>query len=369
MSQSSIKTGPCPIPSFTFGIIIHRLIREGDGPIARLETLEEGLFLSKILYLDQKPAMAPEAAARLQGLHSVVLPDDASEEQLLNEIQDAKYVVAGGRKVTAQHLQSAPLLRCVLVPGAGVDHVDVESATAHGIQVVNAPGANAIAVAEIALGLMLAVARSIPQTYAGVRAGGWVDDTIRAQVVGSELSEKTLGLVGLGNIGSRVARIAKGFEMKVLCYTRRPDPQRAVKAGVVFVSLEELLSNADFVVICAALTPSTRGLIGEKELSLMKKDAYLVNCARGPIVDEAALYSALRNGQLKGAGLDVLSVEPPGAHHPLFELPNVVVTPHLGSRTKGAIDRVSHMIADEILRMEAGEQPLNLVNREVIGKN
>lgn len=318
--------------------------------------------MPKILYFDQKPAMSPSAAARLAGFQSVILPDDASEEMILSEIRDAKYVVSGLRPVSADHIEHAPLLRCILIPGAGYDHIDVASATKHDIYVANAPGANAIAVAEIAFGLMLAVTRCIPQTYMQVRAGQWRDDSIRAKIVGAELTGKTLGLIGLGNVGTKVAKMAKAFDMQVLCYTRRPTPEREKETGVKFVALDQLLMSADFVVVCAALTPETRGLIGAEQLRLMKKDAYFINCARGPIVDEAALYDALLNHHIAGAGLDVLTQEPPGPVHPFFDLPNVVVTPHLGSRTLEAIERVSHMIADEILRVESGQPPLHLVN-------
>lgn len=318
--------------------------------------------MSKILYVDQKPAMSKSAEARLVNFESKVLPDDASDEMLISEIRDAKYVVTGLRTISAEHIKEAPELRCILVPGAGYDHVDVSYANERGIYVANAPGANAIAVAEMAYGLMLAVARSIPQSYVEVHSGKWVDDSIRSKIEGAEITGKTIGLVGLGNIGSRVAKIAKGFDAQVLCYTRRPSPEREKKHGVKFVSIPELMQRSDFVVICAALTPSTKGLIGAEEIKLMKKDAYLINVARGPIVDYDALYEALVNRRIAGAGIDVLYVEPPGPTHPFFNLDNVIVTAHLGSRSRDAIERVSMMIADEILRVESGEEPLHLVN-------
>lgn len=318
--------------------------------------------MPKILYLDRKPAMAEVAQAKLADFKSVVLEDDASEEVLLAEIRDAKYVVAGARQLLAKHMKEAHELRCVLIPGAGTEHVDVAYASERGIYVANAPGANAIAVAEIAFGLMLAVARSIPQSYVAVRSGKWVDDTIRQRIEGAELTGKVLGLIGLGNVGTRVARIAKGFDMQVLCYTRTPSAKREQEAGVRFVPLSEVMQKADFVVVCAALTPETRGLIGAEQIALMKKDAYLINVARGPIVDYAALYTALKERRIAGAGIDVLEKEPPGPEHPFFGLDNVVVTPHLGSRSKGAIERVSLMVAEEILRVESGQKPLHLVN-------
>ena len=149
--------------------------------------------------------------------------------------------------------------------------------------------------------------------------------------------------------------------MRVLCCTRRPSPQRERKAGVKFVPINELMQEADFVVICAALTSQTKGLVGEEQIALMKKDAYLINVARAAIVDNTALYKALKDKAIAGAGLDVLEKEPPGETHPFFELDNVVITPHLGSRTKGAINRVSMMIADAILEVEAGKEPVHFV--------
>lgn len=317
--------------------------------------------MAKILFVDERPAMSERAMDKLRDFSSVVLPDGVSAQTLFEEIRDAKYLVSGAYRITAEHIRAAQRLKCILIPGAGTEHVDVVYAHEQGIYVVNAPGANSIAVAEQAIALMLAVGRSIPQTYAGVRAGEWVDDGIRARVEGTELTSQTLGLIGLGNIGTRVAQYAKGFDMEVLCCTRRPSPERERTAGVKFVPINELMQEADFVVICAALTSETKGLVGEEQIALMKKDAYLINVARAAIVDNVALYKALKDKTIAGAGLDVLEKEPPGDKHPFFELDNVVVTPHLGSRTKGAIDRASMMIANEILRVEAGEKPIHWV--------
>ena len=317
--------------------------------------------MNKILFVDEKPAMSKIAMDKLTAFSYVVLPDGVDEQVILDEISDAKYLVTGACHITAKHIKAAPKLKCILIPGAGTDHVDVQYANQHGIYVVNAPGANAVAVAEHAIALMLAIGRSIPQTYVKVRAGEWVDDGIRACVEGAELTGNILGLIGLSNIGTRVAKYSQGFNMQVLCYTRRPSTEREKEAGVKLVPLNELMQKADFVVVCAALTPETKGLIGKEEIALMKGEAYLINVARAQIVDYDALYEALRKKRIAGAGIDVLEKEPPGPKHPFFDLDNVVVTPHLGSRTKGAIDRVSLMIADEILRVEAGEEPIHWV--------
>jgi D-3-phosphoglycerate dehydrogenase len=319
--------------------------------------------LPKILHLDEKPALTPSAKAKIAHFENVILPEDAPEEVVLQEIKDAKYVISGAREVGAKHFDAAPNLHAVVLPSAGYDYVDVAAATERGVYVINSPGANSNAVAEMAVGLMLAISRKIPQSYARVRAGEWVDENVRVKGLGDELTGKTMGLVGLGNIGSRVAKIAShGFNMEVLCYTRRPSPEREQKAGVKFVPINELMARADFVVICAALTDSTRGLIGKEQLALMKETAYLINAARGPIVDYDALYTVCVEKKIAGAAIDVMYVEPPGATHPFFELDNIIVTPHLGSRTRDANERVTNLVADEIVRMEAGEKPLNNVN-------
>jgi phosphoglycerate dehydrogenase-like enzyme len=322
--------------------------------------------MSKILHLDEQPALTPSAKLKIAGFENLILPDNAPDDVVLSEIQDAKYVISGSKQVGEEHFKEASKLHAVVLPSAGYDYIDTDAATRHGVYVVNSPGANSNAVAEMTIGLLLAVARNIPQSYTRVRAGDWIDEAVRNQGLGYELTGKTMGLVGLGHIGSRVAKIASGFSMKVLCFTKRPSPEREQECGVKFVSLNELMQQADFVAICAALNSDTLGLVGAEQIKQMKKNAFLVNTARGKIVDYDALYEALAEHRIAGAGIDVLYAEPPGPTHPFFELENVIVTPHLGSRTRDANERVTNLVADEILRMEAGEKPLNPVN-EVTG--
>lgn len=320
----------------------------------------------KVVLTDKAPALSPPAVAKLSDLHLVQLEGTEAEERLLSEMRDAFAVVTGLRTISREAIAASPGLKLLVSPGAGYDHIDVAAATEHGVYVANAPGANAISVAEIAVALMFAIARSLPQSYSAAKAGLWVDDSLRQKIVGVELTGRTAGIVGMGNVGRELARRLKGLGMNVISYTRRPSKEREKETGVRFVSLDELLRFSDFVVICSALTPDTRGLIGRREIGLMKSTAYLVNVARGAIVDERALEDALKSKSIAGAALDVLTVEPPGKDHPFFHLDNAVVTTHLGSRTQDAIDRVSHMVADEILRVRDGSPPLNLVNPLVL---
>jgi phosphoglycerate dehydrogenase-like enzyme len=317
----------------------------------------------KILHLDQQPAFTQLAMKKISAFENRILPDDAPKEVVLAEIRDAKYVISGSKKVEEDYFKVASKLHAVVLPSAGYDYIDVEAATKYGVYVINSPGANANAVAEMGIGLMLAAARNIPQSCNGVREGQWVDEELRNKNLGWELTGKTMGLVGLGNIGACVATMAKGFSMKIFCYTKHPSKEREQKFGVKFVSLGELMKQSDFVVICAALNPETLSLIGKEQIDLMKKNAFLLNIARGKIVDYDALYKALLEKKIAGAGVDVLYTEPPGSEHPFFALDNVIVTPHLGSRTRDANERVTNMVADEIIRMENGKKPLNAVNQ------
>ena len=319
--------------------------------------------MTNILHLDQQPAFTPSAMKKIAVFENRILPDNAPKEVVLEEIRDAKYIVSGSKIIEEEHFKVASKLHAVVLPSAGYDYIDVEAATKHGVYVINSPGANANAVAEMGIGLMLAAARNIPQSYTRVREGQWVDEEVRNRGLGWELTGKTMGLVGLGNIGARVATMAKGFSMEVLCYTKHPSQEREQKFGVKFVSLDDLIKQSDFVVICAALNPETLGMIGKEQIDLMKENAFLINIARGKIVDYDVLYQALSENKIAGAGIDVLYTEPPGPKHSFFTLDNVIVTPHLGSRTRDANERVTNMVADEIIRMENGEKPLNPVNQ------
>jgi D-3-phosphoglycerate dehydrogenase / 2-oxoglutarate reductase len=246
-------------------------------------------------------------------------------------------------KVTAKLLERARNLKVIGRAGIGVDNVDVPAATARGIIVMNTPFGNSITTAEHAISLMFALARQIPEADASTRAGKWEKN----KFLGVEIFGKTLGVIGCGNICSIVADRALGMKMKVVAYDPFLSAERAVDLGVEKVTLEELLRRADFVTLHTPLTEKTRNIINADSLSLTKKGVRLINCARGGLVDEAALYDALKAGHVAGAALDVF-VSEPATESPLFALPNVVCTPHLGASTSEAQENVALQIAEQM---------------------
>jgi D-3-phosphoglycerate dehydrogenase len=253
-------------------------------------------------------------------------------------------VIRSGTKVTADVIAAAERLRVIGRAGIGVDNVDVEAATKKGIIVMNTPGGSNVTTAEHAITLLLALARNVPQSAAAVRAGRWE----RSKWMGTEVCNKVLGIVGLGNIGAIVAERALGLRMKVIAYDPFVTPEVAARLRVELVSLDELWTRADFVSVHTPLTAETRGLIGRDTLARMKRGVRLVNCARGGIVDEVALAEAIRSGHVAGAALDVLEQEPPPKDHPLLQLEQVICTPHLGASTGEAQVNVAIAIAQQV---------------------
>jgi D-3-phosphoglycerate dehydrogenase len=266
-------------------------------------------------------------------------------------------VVRSGTKVTADVLAIGNRLRVVGRAGTGVDNIDVSAATERGIVVVNAPASNSVAVAELTLGLILALARSIPQSFHSMQAGKWE----RNRFMGSEVRGKTLGLVGLGRIGAEVARRARAMEMTVLAYDPVVSTDRAAQLGVTSLNLDEVLAQSDFVSIHVPLIDSTRNLFNAERLAQMKPTAFLINAARGGIIDEEALLTALNNGQLAGAALDVFEKEPP-VNSPLIGHPRMIVTPHLGASTVEAQALTGVDVAEGVLAALAGGTPRYAVN-------
>ena len=255
------------------------------------------------------------------------------EEELIRRISDADVVVSlrAYSRFSKRVIDACPPLRMISIWGTGTDNVDHDACRERGIVVTNTPGVNANSVAEQTLALMLAVARQIPAMDRGTRAGEWP----RAMLV--QLEGKTLGILGLGAIGSRVASLARAFGMRVLANAWRGDDGRAAAIGAEYAELDALLRESDFVSVHLRLDPETTGLLSRERLGLMKPSAFLINTARGALVDQEALVDALRNGRLAGAGLDVFHQEPIPATDPLLALPNVVVTPHNAGTTEEVI--------------------------------
>ena len=257
--------------------------------------------------------------------------------------------IAGLDAIDAAALAAAGDLRVIARYGVGTNNVDLAAARARGIVVTNTPGANAGAVAELTVALLLLLARPILNAAAATRGGGW------PRTSGLSLAGKTVGLVGFGAIGRAVARLLAGFGCRLLAADPWCDVALAAQLAVTPVELDELLAASDFVSLHAPVTPETRGLVDAAFLARMKPGAYLVNTARGELVDEAALYEALAAGRLRGAALDAFAAEPPGADNPLLALPNVIATPHMGAHTDGATATMGRMALADCLAVLRGE--------------
>ncbi|MGA8917528.1 MAG: phosphoglycerate dehydrogenase [Pseudolabrys sp.] len=251
--------------------------------------------------------------------------------------------IRSATKVTPKILEKAKSLKVIGRAGIGVDNVDIPAATAKGIIVMNTPFGNSITTAEHAISLMLALARQIPEADASTRAGKWEKN----KFLGVEIFGKTLGVIGCGNIGSIVADRALGLKMKVIAYDPFLSADRASDLGVEKVELDELFKRADFITLHTPLTDKTRNVVNADAMRAMKKGVRIINCARGGLVDEAALYEALKNGHVAGAAFDVFVTEP-ATENPLFALPNVVCTPHLGASTSEAQENVALQIAEQM---------------------
>ncbi len=268
-------------------------------------------------------------------------------------------------KIDREIMDLAPNLKVISTYSVGYDHIDIEEATRRGIYVTHTPGVLTEAVADLAWALLLAVARRVVEADRCVREGGWTIAWYPTFMLGSAVYGKTLGIIGLGRIGTAVARRAKGFNMRVIYYSRTRKPWLEEELGLEFKSLEEVLRESDFVVLTVALTEETYHMIGERELRLMRPTAYLINVSRGAVVDTQALVRALREGWIAGAALDVFEEEPLPRGHPLTELDNVVLTPHIGSATHETRAKMAELAVKGLLSVLAGKEPEHLVNPEV----
>jgi D-3-phosphoglycerate dehydrogenase len=266
-------------------------------------------------------------------------------------------IVRSGVKVDAQAIAAGAQLRVVGRAGVGVDNIDVAAATAAGILVVNAPTANTIAAAELTVGLIYALSRHIPQAEASLRRGEWR----RADFVGTELRGKTLGIVGLGKIGMAVAQRARAMEMTLVGSDPYVSAEVAAEHGIELIEMDDVLRRADVVTVHVPLLAETRGMIGPEQLGLMKPTAFVINVARGGVIDEAALAEALRDGRIGGAAIDVYAHEPPH-DSPLLDAPNTVLTPHLGASTREAQTKAGVEVAEQVLDALAGREARYAVN-------
>lgn len=286
-----------------------------------------------------------------------------SPEELSETIPDYEALaVRSETKVTADVLNAGRNLVVVGRAGVGVDNIDVDAATKRGIVVVNAPAAITIATAEHTIGMMLALARHIPAAHASLTSGKWE----RSKFVGVELRGKTLGIAGMGRIGAEVARRARAMEMRVLAYDPFINPERFQALGVQLCTLEELLSESDFITLHVPLTAANRHFLDDPQFDRMKPGVRVLNVARGELISEPALLRALESGKVAGAALDVFEQEPPSPESPLLHHPNVVVTPHLGASAAEAQERLSVDVAEQLLTALRGEPVVYAVNTPMI---
>ncbi len=309
----------------------------------------------KVLIADP---ISEEGIDILRSYAEVDIKTGLKPEEIISIIGDYEaLVVRSQTKVSAEVIEAGKKLRVIARAGVGIDNIDVEEATRRGILVVNAPNANTISAAEHAIALMFALARHIPQANAVLKSGVWQ----RGKFMGIEVRGKTLGIIGLGRVGSAVAKRAHGLEMKVIAHDPYITADYARNLQVELVSLERLLKESDFITIHSALTPSTKGLIGAKELALVKPTVRIINCARGGLIDEEALAKAVREKRVAGAAIDVFSTEP-ATKSILFEEDNIIVTPHLGASTTEAQAVAAKDVAKQVIDVFKGQPARYAVN-------
>jgi D-3-phosphoglycerate dehydrogenase len=282
----------------------------------------------------------------------------ADRSQLLSAIADVDAIlVRSATKVDAEAIAAAKNLKVIARAGVGLDNVDIKNATQAGVMVVNAPTSNIVSAAELTIGHILSLARHIPAASSALKNGEWK----RSKYTGTELFEKKLGIIGLGRIGALIAARAQGFDMEILAYDPYVTSARAAQLGVQLVTLDELLAQSDFITIHMPKTPETVGMIGAAAFEKMKETAYIINVARGGLVDEEALFTALKEHRIAGAGIDVFVTEP-STDLPFFTLDNVVVTPHLGASTDEAQEKAGVSVAKSVRLALAGELVPDAVN-------
>jgi len=300
-----------------------------------------------------------EAGIRLleeSGAEVVQLPPGSDEEDLVEVVAGADALITRGNiKVTRGMMEASPRLRVVGVHGIGCDHIDLEAAGEMGKVVVNTPSAMTETVAEMAVSLTLALVKKIVSADKAVRSGEWTRKY--GDLMGSDLMGKTVGIVGLGRIGTEVARRLKPFNVELLYWSRTRKEDLEAEIGLDNVGLEELLARSDIITLHVPSTPETHGLLSEREFGLMKEGAYIVNTARGGIVDHDALVEALRSGKVAGAALDVFDEEPLDPGDPLASMDNVILTPHISASSREAMERMAVQVAEDILRGLKGAAP------------
>jgi len=307
-------------------------------------------------------------SAQLARLAPVALPERISiplplvADKLIDALKNATVAVISGESFSRQIFAGLPKLQLLCCDGVGVDHVDLQAATEHGVVVTNAPVVHE-ANADLVMGLVIALMRKLLVADRATRKGDWNQ---RTKFVGHDVHGSTLGLLGFGRVARCVAKRSAGFNFRLLAYSPKADCAVARELGVTIVSFDELLAESDIFSIHIPLNEQTRGIMGYEQFSRMKPGAYLINTSRGAVIDEQALLAVLRSGRLAGAALDVLSDEPPPPDCELMSLDNVLLTPHIGSDTSESFARVFECIVNDILLFLSGNTPLHVVNADVL---
>lgn len=302
-----------------------------------------------VLICDQVAPILNEILQK-NGLKITYEPE-ITPDQIKEKISNFDIVVVRSRtKITKEMIDRATQCKIIARVGVGLDNIDVDAAKAKGIRVINAVEGAMNAVAELVLGLMLSLAREIPRADREIRNGNW----LKKELMGSELSGKYLGIVGLGNIGKRLAKLARGLNMNIIGFDVMPIADDFARdVGLIKADIDTLLSSADYISFHVPLTETTHHLVNSKRISTMKKTAYIINTSRGEIIDEDALYNALKEGKIAGAALDVFEKEP-AVGNKLATLPNVVCTPHVGAQTKEAQTLAANVIGEKIIMILRG---------------
>ena len=317
----------------------------------------------KVLIAD---AINEKGIENLKEVAEVVVDTSITPEELADTIHEYDGIIVRSRtKLTADLIKKADNMKIIARAGVGVDNIDLNAATEKGIMVVNSPESTSVTVAEHTMGLILSMARKISIADKSVKEGKWE----KKKFMGVELRNKTLGVIGMGRIGSQVVNRCKAFGMDAMAYDPYLPEEVAKQMGVELTDLETVLKNADFITIHVPLTPETKHSISAEQFEIMKDTAYIVNCARGGIIDEDALYDALVNNKIGGAALDVYEEEPPAEDSKLFELDNIVLTPHIAASTKEAQRDAAIIVADEIIELANGKAPRNVLNMPRIDSN
>lgn len=301
---------------------------------------------------------SPKPLQMLQDAGAEVVWADANSptvhDEILELVSETSAIIVGLVPITEKIIERSSHLKVISMYGVGVNHIDLDAARRKGVIVTNCPGSNDQAVADLTMGLMLAVARNIPRIDWDIRKGSW------GKYLGAELWQKRLGLIGFGNIAKGVAHRARGFDMQISAYDPYASAEIAEAHGVSLTSFEELITESDFVSLHAPLNKETMCMFGSEQFRQMKSTSYLINTARGGLVDEQALFAALSDGEIAGAGLDVF-VEEPLTDSRLVQLDSVVLTAHTGTHTRESIERMGIMAVDNVLSVLRGEIPANRI--------